>query len=124
VVLVIATAVGWYLYNTFAASTIGQPRLGVVSAELSTSSGELRLVLINPGPVDVKLSMVEVAGGAATPSCATQSGPAAAQGIIPVDAQAVCTATVGAAGVAGTMVTGKAILSGGQSLPFTTSVKP
>jgi len=61
VVLVIATAVGWYLYTTFVASTVGQPRLGVVSAELSTSNGELRLVLINPGPVDVKLSMVEVA---------------------------------------------------------------
>ncbi|MFZ8841513.1 MAG: hypothetical protein ACO2PM_21855 [Pyrobaculum sp.] len=32
VVLVIATAVGWYLYTTFVASTVGQPRLGVVSA--------------------------------------------------------------------------------------------
>jgi len=31
---------------------------------------------------------------------------------------------VGAAGVAGTMVTGKVILSGGQSFPFTASVKP
>ncbi len=39
VVLVIATAVGWYRYTTFAASTVGQPRLGVVSAELSTSNG-------------------------------------------------------------------------------------
>jgi len=39
VVLVIATAVGWYLYTTFVASTVGQPRLGVVSAELSTSNG-------------------------------------------------------------------------------------
>jgi type IV pilus assembly protein PilA len=28
VVLVIATAVGWYLYTTFVASTVGQPRLG------------------------------------------------------------------------------------------------
>ena len=124
VVLVIATAVGWYLYTTFVASTVGQPRLGVVSAELSTSNGELRLVLINPGPVDVKLSMVEVAGRVATPSCTIQSGPAAAQGVIPVGAQAVCTATVGAAGVPGTMVTGKVILSGGQSFPFTASVRP
>jgi len=30
VVLVIATAVGWYLYTTFVASTVGQPRLGRV----------------------------------------------------------------------------------------------
>ncbi len=28
VVLVIATAVGWYLYTTFMASTVGQLRLG------------------------------------------------------------------------------------------------
>jgi len=94
-----------------------------VSAELSTSNGELRLVLINPGPVDAKLSMVEVAGRVAVPSCTIQSGPAAAQDVIPVGAQAVCTATVGAAAVPGTMVTGRVILSGGQSLPFTASVK-
>ena len=124
VVLVIATAVGWYLYITFVASTVGQPRLGVVSAELSTSNGEPRLVLINPGPVDVKLSMVEVAGRAATTLCTIQSGPPAAQGVIPVGAQAVCTASVGSAGVPGTMVTGRVILSGGQSFPFTASVKP
>ena len=106
------------------ASTVGQPRLGAASAELSTNNGELRLVLINPGPVDVKLSMVEVAGRAATPSCTIQSGPAAAQGNIPIGAQAVCTATVGTAGVPGTMVTGKVILSGSQSFPLTASVKP
>jgi len=57
--------------------------------------------------------MVEVAGRVATPSCTVRSGPAAAQGVIPVGAQAVCTATVGAAGVPGTMVAGKVILSGG-----------
>ena len=50
VILVIATAVGWYLYTTFVASTVGQPRLGVVSAELSTSNGELRLVFDQPRP--------------------------------------------------------------------------
>jgi hypothetical protein len=74
--------------------------------------------------VDAKLSMVEVAGRVATPSCTIQSGPAAAQGVIPVGAQAVCTATVGAAGVPGTMVTSTVILSNGQSFPFTASVKP
>jgi hypothetical protein len=81
-------------------------------------------VLINPGPVDAKLSMVEVAGRVATPSCTIQSGFAAAQGVIPIGAQAVCTATVGATGVPDTMVTGKVTLSGDQSFPFTASVKP
>ncbi len=81
-------------------------------------------MLTNPGPVDAKLSMVEVAGRVATPSCTIQSGSAAAQGVIPIGAQAVCTATVGAAGVPDTMVTSRVILSNGQSFPFTASVKP
>ncbi len=81
-------------------------------------------MLINPGSVDAKLSMVEVAGRVAMPSCTIQSGPAAAQGAIPIGAQAVCTATVGAAGVPGTVATSRVILSGGQSFPFTASVKP
>jgi type IV pilus assembly protein PilA len=81
-------------------------------------------VLINPGPVDVKLSMAEVAGRVATPLYTIQSGPTAAQGVIPMGAQAVCTATVDAAGVPGTMETSKVILSNGQSFPFTASVKP
>ncbi len=122
VILVIATAVGWYLYTTSIASTVG--RRDLVSAELSTSNGELRLVLINPGPVDAKLSMVEVARRVATSSYTIQSGSAAAQGVIPIGTQAVCTATVGAAGVPGTMVTSRVILSNGQSFPFTASVKP
>jgi type IV pilus assembly protein PilA len=37
IVLVIAVAVGWYLYTTFVASATGQPRLNVVSAEITGS---------------------------------------------------------------------------------------
>jgi hypothetical protein len=53
IVLIIAVAVGWYLYTTFVASTTGQPRLNVVSTGLSSGTGQLKLVLVNPGPVDV-----------------------------------------------------------------------
>jgi len=47
--LVMATAVGWYLYNTFGTSTGGQERLTTAPATLSLED-ELRLVVSNPGP--------------------------------------------------------------------------
>jgi uncharacterized protein (UPF0333 family) len=114
IVLIIAVAVGWYLYTTFVASTTGQPRLNVVSAELSSSTRELRLVLVNPGPVDVQISSVEIAGQVVT---ATQT--------IPVGGNRTVTVTVtGITATPGTMLPGRVILSGGQSFPFNALVKP
>gem|GEM_PF-6329928 len=49
IVLIIAVAVGWYLYTTFVASTTGQPRLNVVSAELSTN-GTANTCISQPRP--------------------------------------------------------------------------
>jgi flagellar basal body-associated protein FliL len=46
IVLIIAVAVGWYLYTTFVSSVGGQPRLNVVSAEITgASSGSPQLNL-------------------------------------------------------------------------------
>ncbi|MGC9050826.1 class III signal peptide [Pyrobaculum sp.] len=112
IVLIIAVAVGWYLYTTFVASTTGQPRLNVVSAELYTN-GTLRLVLVNPGPVDVQLSTIEVGGQVAT---TTQK--------ITVGQQATVKVTISGTWTPGTMVPGRVILSGGQSFPFNALVKP
>jgi len=113
IVLIIAVAVGWYLYTTFVASIGGQPRLNVVSAELYSSTGQLRLVLVNPGPVDVQISSVEIAGEVVT---ATQT--------IRVGDQQTVTVTVGVRATPGTMLPGRVILSGGQSFPFNAVVKP
>jgi hypothetical protein len=112
IVLIIAVAVGWYLYTTFVASVGGQPRLNVVSAELYTN-GTLRLVLVNPGPVDVQIGSVEIAGQVVT---ATQT--------IRVGDQQTVTVTVGVRATPGTMLPGRVILSGGQSFPFNAVVKP
>jgi type IV pilus assembly protein PilA len=113
IVLVIAVAVGWYLYTTFIASTTGQPILNVVSAELYTN-GTLRLVLVNPGPVDVQISSVEIAGRVVP---ATQT--------IRVGQQATVRVTVsGVTATPGTMLPGRVILSGGQSFLFNAAVKP
>jgi uncharacterized protein (UPF0333 family) len=123
IVLVIAVAVGWYLYTTFVASTTGQPRLNVVSAEMSASKGQLNLTLVNPGPVDVQISDIEIAGKTVTPSCTTQSSSSTL--VIKVGEQAKCTVNnVGLSVTPGTMLPGRVILSGGQSFPFNAVVKP
>jgi type IV pilus assembly protein PilA len=112
IVLIIAVAVGWYLYTTFVASTTGQPRLNVVSAELYTN-GTLKLVLVNPGPVDVQISSVEIAGQVVP---ATQT--------IRVGDQVTVRVTASVSATPGTMLPGRVILSGGQSFPFSALVKP
>jgi uncharacterized protein (UPF0333 family) len=115
IVLVIAVAVGWYLYTTFVASATGQPRLNVVSAELYTN-GTLRLVLVNPGPVDVQISSVEIAG---------QVASITPPGTIRVGQQDTVRVTVsGVTATPGTMLPGRVILSGGQSFLFNAAVKP
>jgi len=65
IVLVIAIAVGWYLYTTFTSSVAGQARLSVISAEfyVSDESNELKLKVMNPGPAPtVVIQSVELAG--------------------------------------------------------------
>jgi len=126
IVLIIAVAVGWYLYTTFVATTGGQPRLNVVSAEItgaSSGSPQLTLILVNPGPVDVQILNAEVAGQSVTLTCTIISGSGSGD-VIGVGAQARCTGTVGVSATPGTMLPGRVILSGGQSFPFNAVVKP
>jgi type IV pilus assembly protein PilA len=126
IVLVIAVAVGWYLYTTFVASVGGQPRLNVVSAEINGTtrgSPRLNLILVNPGPVDVKVDYAEVAGQTVSLTCQPISGSVSGN-VIGVGAQARCTGTVGVTATPGTMLPGRVILSGGQSFPFNAVVKP
>ncbi len=119
IVLVIAVAVGWYLYTTYIASVTGQPRLNIVSAEITSSTRELRLIVVNPGPVDVQINTVEVAGQTVSALSCTPSP-------VGVGQQSTCTGTV-PAGITltpGTMLTGRVILSGGHSFLFNAAVKP
>jgi type IV pilus assembly protein PilA len=116
IVLVIAVAVGWYLYTTFVATATGQPRLNIVSAEITGSA--LRLLVVNPGPVDAQIDRAEVAGILVSLNC--EGG-----NVIRIGRNATCTGTVtGLTAVPGTMLSGRVILSGGHSFIFNAVVKP
>ncbi len=56
IVLIIAVAVGWYVYTTFIASATGQPRISIISAEITVGGGppQLKIRIANPGPVPVQ----------------------------------------------------------------------
>jgi type IV pilus assembly protein PilA len=119
IVLVIAVAVGWYLYTTFVASVTGQPLLNIVSAEITSSTRQLRVLVVNPGPVDVRITSAEIAGQTISLSC---TGGA----VVRVGGNSTCTGTIPATITLtpGTMLPGRVILSGGQSFPFHAAVKP
>ncbi len=127
IVLVIAVAVGWYLYTTFVAAAGGQPRLNVVSSEITGASGtsrQLKLILVNPGPVDVKVENAEVAGETIQLTCNRISGNVQGN-VIGVGAQAECTGQVQRVeATPGTMLPGRVILSSGHSFLFNAVVKP
>ncbi len=118
IVLVIAVAVGWYLYTTFVASVTGQPTLNIVSAEVTSSARQLRLLVVNPGPVDVRIISAEIAGQTISLSC----NPA----VVRVGGNSTCTGSIPAAIMLtpGTMLTGRVIVSGGQSFLFNAAVRP
>jgi len=123
IVLVIAVAVGWYLYTTFVATATGQPRLNVVSAEITGNT--LTLVVVNPGPVEVQIEYAEVAGKITnTFSCTIKSGSGGGK-VVGVGARAECTGTVDElTAVPDTMLSGRVILSSGHSFIFNAVVKP
>ena len=62
IVLVIAVAVGWYLYTTFVATTATQGRLAISNAEYLTDYGQLRLFISNPGPQNVTVKVAVLNG--------------------------------------------------------------
>jgi len=118
IVLVIAIAVGWYLYTTFTSSISGQARLSVISADYYVSDGSNKLVLkvMNPGPIEkVKIQVIELAGqacGAPNPDTIDMQ-----QGVIPVEA------TCGVAAQPGQQIQGRVVTTAGTSFAFTAAVR-
>jgi len=114
IVLVIAVAVGWYLYTTFTASTGAQARLSVASAEFYNSSQKLRLIVSNPGPVNVTISSIYLAG---TPcSGGNVKIPVGNTTKLEVDCKNV-------KATPGSMVGGQVVTTAGTSFPFNAAVR-
>jgi P pilus assembly chaperone PapD len=120
IIIVIAVAVGWYMYTTFVASTTAQGRLAVSSAQI-TSSGSLTLTVYNPGPVDVTIQAVYVNGQ----SCGSlsSSGGSGSSGVtVSVGKTTSVTASCQNGLTPGTTVSGYVVLSSGATFPFTAVV--
>jgi hypothetical protein len=121
IVLVIAIAVGWYLYTTFAAAG-QQSGLVVTSATIyRPSQGDACLVLqVTPqGAASVEITSVEVAGSSIGPNNINVNGQQQTR----VTGPATVKVTLQGLNVAvGQVLTGRVVLSSGAMAPFTATV--
>jgi len=117
IIIVIAVAVGWYMYTTFVASTTSQAKLIVSAAILSSTTKQLNLTVTNPGPAaTVTITSVYVNGTSCTPSGTTTI--AASAGAVTVKATCSSLGTL----VPGTTLNGYVVLSTGTTFPFVATV--
>ncbi len=123
IVLVIAIAVGWWLYTTFLATPATQARLQIVSVDLY-ENGNGRAIIVNPGPANVKIQIIYIQGPSGEIE-AEITCTGATDNVLEVGKQYTCTISGGPADLApGTMVPGRMVTSGGQSFPFNAVVRP
>jgi len=121
IVLVIAVAVGWWLYTSFVSSTASQARLEIVSVDIY-QDGNGVAILSNPGPANVKIEAIYIQGpngeAPATITCSSDN-------TLTVGQQYKCTIQGAPSGLnPGTMLSGRIVTSGGQSFPFNAIVRP
>ncbi|HII48120.1 hypothetical protein [Pyrobaculum aerophilum] len=119
IVLVIAIAVGWYLYTTFA-SAGQQASLTVVTGNITkkTSSITLYLRVIPQGGASVQIQAIEIAGKSITAIKVNNETTNIVTG--PAWVTADLTKQVDVA--VGQVLTGRVVLSNGAVAPFTVSV--
>ncbi|MFB6490363.1 MAG: class III signal peptide-containing protein [Thermoproteus sp. AZ2] len=117
IVIVIAVAVGWYMYTTFIAATSGTPRLSVAGATYYSGTGSLYLTVENPGPVATAYISAAYLQGQ---SCSV-IGPTA----IPQSAGVTVVTVSCTSGLAapGTSISGQVVLTSGTTYPFTATVQ-
>ncbi|KUO88241.1 MAG: hypothetical protein AT715_07880 [Thermoproteus sp. JCHS_4] len=119
IIIVIAVAVGWYMYTTFLASTSSSPKIQIVSAKYSpgtsNSSGTLTLTVVNPGPVNnVGISAIYLNGQ----SCTSISPTSVAISSTPQTITASCSVSA----AVGTQLSGQLVTTAGTTFPFTAVV--
>jgi uncharacterized protein (UPF0333 family) len=112
IVLVIAIAVGWYLYTTFAAA--GQQSGLVVTSAKACTDGTLQLNVVPQGASQVVIVGVEFAGTTVTNTASITPST--------VSSPTTVTVNTGLQLQAGQVLTGRVILSSGAMAPFTATV--
>jgi len=110
IVLVIAIAVGWYLYTTFAAAG-QQSGLIVTSATIYSSGPTLYLEVVPQGAAQVEVKNVEIAGISLSCNNVVVSGPTKAT--VSLSGRTVSV---------GQVLTGRIVLASGAITPFTATV--
>jgi len=110
IVLVIAIAVGWYLYTTFSSAS-QQSGITVTEATIYSDGPTLVLRLVPQGAAQVAIARVEVAGKTLSCSGATVSSPGEYQ-----------VSLSGLTLAVGQVVSGRVVLSSGAVAPFTATV--
>jgi len=109
IVLIIAVAVGWYLYTTFAAA--GQQSGLIVKQAKVYDNGMIKLDVVPQGAGQVKIVSVEVAGQPA--SCNAQ-----------VVSNATTITCTGPKLAVGQVVSGRIVLENGAVALFSATVQP
>ena len=116
IIIVIAVAVGWYMYTTFLASTSSSPKLQIVSAQYSANKTTLTVTVVNPGPVNnVGISAIYLNGV----QCGNLSTTAVPISSTPQSITAKCS---GISAAVGTQLSGQLVTTAGTTFPFTAVV--
>ncbi|CCC81710.1 hypothetical protein [Thermoproteus tenax] len=116
IIIVIAVAVGWYMYTTFLSSTTGAAKVEIVSAQYSISAKNLTLQVINPGPVNnVGVASITLAGQ----QCSVGSSLTIPMQSSPVTITVSCGSIPAAVG---STLQGTLTLTSGASYPFVATV--
>jgi uncharacterized protein (UPF0333 family) len=124
IIIVIAVAVGWYMYTTFLASTSSSPKLQIVSATFNVTKGALNITVINPGPVNnVGIAAVYLNGISCTVQTVNGTQPSGTP-TVPISKRPIPigTSCSGINAAAGTQLSGQLVTTAGTAFPFVATV--
>jgi len=130
IIIVIAVAVGWYMYTTFLASTSSSPKLQIVSAVYNSTKSTLNITVVNPGPVsNVGISAIYLNGkqcGAPpyTVTVTVSGGKTTITTVVPMSNQTITIGTTcsGINAAVGTQLSGQLVTTAGTTFPFIATV--
>jgi len=135
IIIVIAVAVGWYMYTTFLASTSSSPKLQIVSAVYNSTKYTLNITVVNPGPVSkVGIAAIYLNGQPCSPppytvTITVASSKNATTGVItttaiPMSNQTITISTTcsGISAAVGTQLSGQLVTTAGTTFPFIATV--